>query len=87
MRVGLLGQVRRVWAPRGVKVEQFVECKYEWAYLNLAVGSLTGLSPSITLKPAAKSVSALSCIMKIMYCGASNKRSRGAAGSADVHAF
>ena len=42
MRVGLIGQVRRVWAPRGVKVEQFVECKYEWAYLNLAVSGLTG---------------------------------------------
>jgi hypothetical protein len=25
MRVGLIGQVRRVWAPRGVKVEQVVE--------------------------------------------------------------
>jgi len=42
MRVGLIGQVRRVWAPRGVKVEQAVECKYEWAYLNLAVNGLTG---------------------------------------------
>jgi hypothetical protein len=42
MRVGLIGQVRRVWAPRGVKVEQFVEFKYEWAYLNLAVNGLTG---------------------------------------------
>jgi len=42
MRVGLIGQVRRVWAPRGVKVEQFIECKYEWAYLNLAVNGLTG---------------------------------------------
>ena len=34
MRVGLIGQVRRVWAPRGVKVEQAVECKYEWEYLK-----------------------------------------------------
>jgi transposase len=42
MRVGLIGQVRRVWAPRGFKVEQLVECKYEWAYLNLAVNGLTG---------------------------------------------
>ena len=42
MRVGLIGQVRRVWAPRGVKVEQLVERKYEWAYLNLAVSGLTG---------------------------------------------
>jgi hypothetical protein len=43
MRVGLIGQVRRVWAPRGVKVEQPVECKYEWAYLNLAVNGLAGM--------------------------------------------
>ncbi|HUW14216.1 MAG TPA: hypothetical protein VM537_31125 [Anaerolineae bacterium] len=42
MRVGLIGQVRRVWAPRGVKVEQLVEYKYEWEYLNLAVNGLTG---------------------------------------------
>ena len=42
MRVGLIGQVRRVWAPRGVKVEQVVEYKREWAYLNLAVNGLTG---------------------------------------------
>jgi hypothetical protein len=42
MRVGLIGQVRRVWAPCGVKVEQAVECKYEWEYLNLAVNGLTG---------------------------------------------
>ena len=42
MRVGLIGQVRRVWAPRGVKVVQVVEYKREWAYLNLAVNGLTG---------------------------------------------
>jgi hypothetical protein len=42
MRVGLMGQVRRVWAPRGVKVEQVVEYKREWAYLNSAVNGLTG---------------------------------------------
>lgn len=42
MRVGLIGQIRRVWAPRGVKIEQAVECKYEWEYLNLAVNGLTG---------------------------------------------
>ena len=41
MRVGLIGQVRRVWAPRGVKIEQAVEYKREWAYLNLAVNGLT----------------------------------------------
>lgn len=42
MRVGLIGQVRRVWAPRGTKVQQVVEYKREWAYLNLAVNGLTG---------------------------------------------
>ena len=42
MRVGLIGQVRRVWAPRGVKVVQKLEFKYEWAYLSLAVNGLEG---------------------------------------------
>lgn len=42
MRVGLMGQIRRVWAPRGVKVVQVLEYKREWAYLNLAVNGLTG---------------------------------------------
>lgn len=42
MRVGLIGQVRQVWAPRGVKVVQVVEYQREWAYLNLAVNGLTG---------------------------------------------
>jgi hypothetical protein len=42
MRVGLIGQVRRVWAPRGVKIRQKVERRYEWAYLNLAVNGIEG---------------------------------------------
>jgi hypothetical protein len=42
MRVGLIGQVRRVWAPRGVKITQAVEFKHEWAYLNLAINGLEG---------------------------------------------
>ena len=42
MRVGLIGQVRRVWAPRGIKVVQVVEYKRVWAYLNLAVNGVTG---------------------------------------------
>jgi len=42
MRVGLIGQVRRVWASIGVKVVQKVEYIYEWTYLNLAVNGLTG---------------------------------------------
>ena len=37
MRLGLLGQVRRVWGIRGVKIRQEVELKYEWRYLSLAV--------------------------------------------------
>jgi hypothetical protein len=42
MRVGLIGQVRRVWASRGVKVVQKVEYKYDYSYLNLAVNGLSG---------------------------------------------
>ena len=42
MRVGLLGTVRRVWAPRGVKVRQVVQMRREWQYLNLAVDVRAG---------------------------------------------
>lgn len=42
MRVGLIGQTRRVWAPRGYKVEMEVEYIFEWEYLNLIVNGLTG---------------------------------------------
>jgi hypothetical protein len=42
MRIGLIGQVRRVWAPRGIKVVQVIEYKRVWAYLNLAVNGVTG---------------------------------------------
>lgn len=34
--------VRRVWAPRGVKIVQPLELRYEWRYLVLAVDGLTG---------------------------------------------
>ncbi len=37
MRLGLRGQVRRVLAPRGVKVVQAVQLTYEYRYLLLAV--------------------------------------------------
>lgn len=37
MRLGLVGQVRRVWAPRGVKVRQRRQIVYQWCYLALAV--------------------------------------------------
>ena len=42
MRLGLHGRVRRVWAPRGVKVRQRVQLRYEWRYLALAVEVTTG---------------------------------------------
>lgn len=42
MRVGLIGQTRRVWASVGVKVVQAVEYVYDWEYLVLAVNGLTG---------------------------------------------
>ena len=42
MRVGLIGQVRRVWAPRGVKVVQLLEYTHQWQYLALAVHPLRG---------------------------------------------
>jgi hypothetical protein len=37
-----MGQVRRVWAPRGVKVRQRVQMGREWRYLALAVDGLRG---------------------------------------------
>jgi hypothetical protein len=37
MRLGLRGVIRRVWAPRGVKVIQPQELRYQWTYLALAV--------------------------------------------------
>lgn len=42
MRLGLHGQVRRVWAPRGVKVRQRRQIEYRWAYLAIAVDSIAG---------------------------------------------
>jgi hypothetical protein len=37
MRLGVVGQVRRVWAPRGVQVRQRRRIVYQWRYLALAV--------------------------------------------------
>ena len=37
MRLGLHGQVRRRWVPRGVKLRLKVEVRYVWRYLALAV--------------------------------------------------
>jgi len=42
MRLGLVSTVRRVWAPRGVKVRQVVQMRREWQYLNLAVDVRAG---------------------------------------------
>jgi transposase len=42
LRLGLRGQVRRVLAPRGVKVVQRLQLTYAWAYLLLAVNPRTG---------------------------------------------
>ena len=42
LRLGLRGQVRRVLAPRGVKVRQRVQLRYVWVYLLLAVDPRTG---------------------------------------------
>ena len=42
MRLGLYGQVRRVWAPRGVKVRQRIQIERVWRYLALAVDPRSG---------------------------------------------
>ena len=42
MRLGLQGQVRRVWASVGVKVVQKVQFVFEWTYLLLGVQPQTG---------------------------------------------
>jgi len=42
LRLGLRGQVRRVWAPVGVKVRQRLQLTYVWRYLALAVDGVRG---------------------------------------------
>lgn len=42
MRLGLLGQVRRRWSPRGMKLRQRVQFGRVWRYLALAVDGLRG---------------------------------------------
>lgn len=42
LRLGLRGVTRKVWAPRGVKVIQQQELRYDWCYLALAVDGLGG---------------------------------------------
>jgi hypothetical protein len=43
MRIGLLGQVRRRWTPRGVKLRQRVAFGRVWCYLSLAVDVVRGV--------------------------------------------
>jgi DDE superfamily endonuclease len=42
MRLGLLGQVRRRWSPRGMKLRQRVQFGRVWRYLALAVDGING---------------------------------------------
>jgi len=42
MRLGGLDQVRHRWAPRGMKLVQKVEMRFEWTYLVLAVAPGSG---------------------------------------------
>jgi transposase len=42
LRLGVHGRVRRVRAPRGVKVVQRVQIEYRWRYLLLGVDPRTG---------------------------------------------
>jgi DDE superfamily endonuclease len=42
LRLGLRGQVRKVLAPRGVKVAQRLQLRHQWAYLLLAVDPRAG---------------------------------------------
>jgi hypothetical protein len=42
LRLGLRGQVRRVLAPRGIKVVQRLQLRDEWRYLLLAVDPRAG---------------------------------------------
>ena len=43
MRIGLLGQVRRRWAPRGVKLRGRIAFGRVWRYLALAVDVIRGV--------------------------------------------
>lgn len=42
MRLGLMGQVRRRWSPRGMKIRQRVQFGRVWRYLALAVDGVRG---------------------------------------------
>ncbi len=42
MKLGLRGQVRRLWAPRGVAVTQAVQIGWKYTYVAVALDPLTG---------------------------------------------
>ena len=42
MRLGLISQVRRVWAPIGVKIVQKIQITYTYVYLHLVVDGING---------------------------------------------
>ena len=42
MRLGLISQVRRVWAPVGLKIVQKIQITYTYIYLHLAVDGING---------------------------------------------
>ncbi len=42
MRLGLISQVRKVWAPIGVKIVQKIQITYTYIYLHLAVDGING---------------------------------------------
>ncbi len=42
MRLGLMSQVRRVWAPVGVKIVQKIPITYTYIYLHLGVDGING---------------------------------------------
>lgn len=42
MRLGLHSQLRRRWCPRGQKLTQPQQMRFEWCWLSLAVDALSG---------------------------------------------
>lgn len=83
MRLGLRGVVRRVWAPRGVKVVQPLHLTYVWRYLALAVNGLTGTLqwqwlPSMKKEAVAEAVLAWQAagIAAVVWDGAASHRAR-----------
>jgi hypothetical protein len=83
MRLGLRGVVRRVWAPRGVKVVQPLQLTYVWRYLALAVNGLSGTLhwlwlPNMKKEAVAAAVAAWQAdgIGALVWDGAASHRAR-----------